>query len=403
LACQSSDINIDNSAIILTMARKQTTDAPHAIPAASADPVASTGAAAGGSGVRSVRIEEVARVACVSPITVSRTLNKPDTVSEATRNAVWAAIEEVGYIPNHLAGGLASSKSRTVGLVIPHITNSTFADRVRGMTEVLRDEGFHLLLGISDYSPQVEFQHVMAFLGQRVSGLSLTGTTHDERTRSMLARAGIPVVETSTTTGTPIDMMVGYSNEAACYAMVEHLARCGYRKIGLISTSYLNNDRTVARRAGYQQAVKDLKLAQDPGLMITSEIRLAAGAKALVDLLAAQPDVDAIFCTNDVIAVGCLLEAARRGIRVPDDIGIAGFDDIDLAQEFVPALTTVRLRRYEVGSVSAHLLVQRIRGETPAEKIVDLGFEIVARASTRRAQPTHQQRDSGHVSSRAAR
>lgn len=350
-------------------------------------------------GVHSVRIEEVARVAGVSPITVSRTLNKPDTVSEATRTAVWAAIDAVGYIPNHLAGGLASRTSRTVGLVIPHITNSTFADRVRGMTDVLSAEGFHLLLGITGYSLQAELEHVMAFLGQRVSGLSLTGTTHEARTRNMLVRSGIPVVETSTLTGPAIDMMVGYSNEDACYAMVEHLARCGYRKIGLISTSYSNNDRTLARRAGYKRAVADLNLVSDPGLMVACEIGLAAGAKAFVELLAAQPDVEAIFCTNDVIAVGCLLEATRRGIRVPDDIGIAGFDDIDLAQEFVPALTTVRLRRYDVGAVSGRLLVQRIRGQTPPEKMVDLGFEIVARASTRRAQPAHVRRGAGLLSS----
>jgi LacI family transcriptional regulator, gluconate utilization system Gnt-I transcriptional repressor len=330
------------------------------------------------------RIEEVARIAGVSPITVSRTLNKPDTVTESTRATVWAAIEQTGYVPNRLAGGLASAKSQTVGLVLPHIGNSTFADRVRGMTEVLSAEGYHLLLGLSGYSPEMELQHVLAFLGQRVSGLSLTGATHADRTRALLARAGIPIVETSTVTGEAIDMLVGYSNEAACYAMVEHLARCGYRKIGLISTPQANNDRTAGRRKGFMQAVKDLHLAQDPTLMLEAPAGLATGAKAFVELLSTHPDVEAVFCTNDVLAVGCLLEARRRGIQVPDDIGLAGFDDIELAQEFVPAITTVRVQRYEIGATAARLLLQRIHGETPSQRVVDLGFEIVPRGSTRR-------------------
>ncbi|MFS8064179.1 MAG: LacI family DNA-binding transcriptional regulator [Luteimonas sp.] len=330
------------------------------------------------------RIEEVARLAGVAPITVSRVMNKPDTVSESTRAAVWSAVEQSGYIPNHLAGGLASNRSRTVGLILPHIGHSTYADRVQGMTDVLSKEGYHLLLGLSGYDPEVELQHVMAFLGQRIAGLSLTGTVHTERTRSLLGNAGIPIVETSTITGTPIDMLVGYSNEAACYSMVEHLARCGYRKIALLSTPTRFNDRTIGRREGYAKAVLDLGLVEDPALILEAPAGIASGAKAFVELQGRHPDLDAVFCTNDTLAVGCMLEARRRHIDVPDDIGIAGFDDIELAQEFVPALTTVRVQRYEIGRTVARALLQRIRGEVPECSIIDLGFEIVARGSTRR-------------------
>ncbi|WP_048441471.1 LacI family DNA-binding transcriptional regulator [Caenimonas sp. SL110] len=334
-------------------------------------------------GVQSVRIEEVAREAGVAPMTVSRAINKPETVSEKTRKAVMEAIAKVGYIPNHVAGGLASRRSRTVGLVIPHIRNSTFADRVQGMTDVLHRAGYNLLLGLSGYSEEAEFEQVTAFLGQRVAGLSLTGTSHAAQTRALLMRAGIPVVETSTLVGPFIDMAVGYSNEQAARAMAEYLVSCGYRKVAMINAQQ-RHDRTLARERGFLDGMRASGVAVGPEAVFRSETSLALGAKAFVDVISTVPDVEAIFCANDVLAVGGMLEARRRGIRVPEDIGFAGFDDIELAQEFTPALTTIRLKRYEVGSVSASMLLDRIQGGSPETPVVDLGYEIVPRSSTRR-------------------
>ncbi|MEN9762359.1 MAG: hypothetical protein RI906_2185 [Pseudomonadota bacterium] len=334
-------------------------------------------------GVQSVRIEEVAREAGVSPITVSRAINKPRTVSEETRTSVLAARDKVGDIPNAVAGGLASRPSRTVGLVIPHIRNSTFADRVQGMTDVLTRAGYGLMLGLSGYSEQAEFEHVKAFLAQRVAGLCLTGTTHAESTRALLLRAGLPVVETSTLEGPFIDMAVGYSNELAACLMAEYLVSCGYTKVAMVNTLE-RHDRSLARERGFLDGLTRAGEPPGPGTVFRSDTSLALGAKAFVDVISTLPDVEAIFCANDVLAVGGMLEAKRRGIRVPEDIGFAGFDDIELAQEFVPALTTIRLKRYEVGSVSARLLLDRISGISPSSPITDLGFEIVPRASTRR-------------------
>ena len=330
------------------------------------------------------RIEEVARLAGVAPITVSRVLNQPETVSEKTRAAVWAVIEQIGYIPNRLAGGLASNKSRTVGMVLPYIDNPAFAERVQGVTDTICAEGYTMLLGLSGYSPEAELEHVISFLGQRVAGLILTGTVHADRTRKLLARAGVPVVEVPLISGQLIDMAVGYSNEAACYAMMEYLARCGYRKIGLISTPVANDQIVIDRRAGYEKAVSDLGLVRNPTLMLEANVGVVNGSKGFVELLSRHPDVDAVFCTTDIHAIGCALEAKRRGIDVPGDIGIAGYDDIELAQEFLPPLTTVRLERYEIGRTAAKLLLQRIHGETPPQPIVDLGFEIISRGSTRK-------------------
>ncbi|MDO8300853.1 LacI family DNA-binding transcriptional regulator [Lacisediminimonas sp.] len=330
------------------------------------------------------RIEEVAKLAGVAPITVSRVLNKPDTVSEKTRAAVWTAIEKIGYIPNRLAGGLASNTSRTVGMVLPYIDNPAFAERVQGVTDVISAEGYTLLLGLSGYSPQAELEHVISFLGQRVAGLILTGTVHAERTYKLLENAGIPVVEVPLISGRLIDMAVGYSTVDASYAMVEHLLRCGYRKIGLISTPIENDQIVRDRRAGYDRALADFGLALDETMKIEAKGGVVNGEKAFVELLSRHPDIDAVFCTTDIHAIGCMLEAKRRGIDVPADIGIAGFDDIELAQEFLPPLTTVRLRRYEIGRNAANMLMDRFRGNQPAQRTIDLGFEVIVRGSTKK-------------------
>ena len=332
------------------------------------------------AGHAAVRIEDVARLAGVSAITISRTLNKPETVSEATRKLVWAAIEETGYIPNLLAGGLASRRTRTIGVIIPTIVNSIFADKVQGMTDVLHEAGYQLLLANSGYSPEAESALVAAFLAQRPSGLVLTGVTHSERTRRLMANSDVPIVETWAMADAPFDMLVGFSNRDASHAMTRYLAGRGHRRIAFVSAPVLNNDRAAERLRGYREALRDHGLEVDPALIREAFFTLENGARAFAELAGAG-GVDAVFFANDVLAAGGLFEAARRGIRVPDDIAIAGFDDIDLAAQVMPALTTVRIPRYEIGAEAARLLLARIAGEAEAPARVDLGYGIVVRQS----------------------
>lgn len=338
----------------------------------------------GRRGHGAVLIEDVARLARVSSITVSRVLTKPEMVAESTRRAVQVAIDRLGYISNRLAGNLASTQTRTIGLVIPSLFSNIFADSVSGMTDVLGKAGYQLLLGVTDDSLDTEMAHVMSFLGQRVDGIILTGGLHQKRTRLLLMQSGVPVVETNVMLSEPIDVVVGFSNEEASYAMVRHLAHCGYRRIGIVTTPIQNNDRAQARRAGYLRAVRDFKLVTRDALLKEASLTVSHGAQVFRELLSSNPDVEAVFLTHDMLAAGAMFEALRRGLRVPKDIGIAGFDDLDIAQEFVPRLTTVRTQRYAIGSTAAQMLLQRIRGETLPSTIVDMGFEIVQRDSTRR-------------------
>ena len=329
-----------------------------------------------------VRMELVAERAGVSTITVSRVLNYPDKVAEETRSRVWAAIEETGYIPNLIAGGLASSRTRVVGVIVPTITNSIFADTVQGLTDVLGAQAYQLLLATSGYSLKAESDLVSAFLSQRPSGLVLTGLTHSPRTSDLLARAEAPVVETWSVARKPIDMSVGFSNEKAAFEMMRTLAAVGYRKIGFVSAPIKHNDRALGRRKGYRRAVEQLGLAEDRSLEREAHFTLANGSLALSDLVDRHPNIEAIFFANDILAAGGLLECARRGWPVPKRLGIAGFDDVDLAGQMVPTLTTVRIPRYEIGVAAAQLILARLAGEPAEQPMLDLGFEVIVRAST---------------------
>jgi len=325
---------------------------------------------------------DVARHAGVSSMTVSRALREPDKVSEESRRRIHAAISEIGYLPNRLAGSLASNRSSVVGLIVPSIQNSLFANTIQGISDVLRSSGFHLMIGDSGYSLAEEEGLISMLLAQRVSGLVLHNTRHTARARWLIQEGQIPTVETGNLAHQPLDMSVSYSNYAAAKAMTLHLARRGYRTIGLVSLPAKDNDRAKQRRRGHFAALEEVGLTADPALALEVAPGLATGAKALVHLVKANPKIDAVFFAGDVLAVGAMLECQRRGWAVPARIAIATFDDLDLLQHIVPAVTTVRIPRYEIGRRSAEVLLDRITGKTKERLCVDLGFEIVQREST---------------------
>jgi len=330
-----------------------------------------------------MRMQDIARLAKVSVITVSRVLREPDKVADDTRARVLAAIEKVGYVPNLVARSLKSQRSGIVAAVIPSVTHSIVAEVVRGVTEVLEHEGLHLLLADSGFSPQEEEALVSAFLARRPDAMYLTGTTHTPGTRRMLDAAHIPVVETGNLTPTPIDMVVGYSNFEAARAMTHALIRGGRRVIGYIGQKgrdYI--DRVQDRHSGYVAALRDHALLGRTRLEAEVELSYRGGAAGVAELLARRRDIDALFCTSDVIAIGALFECQRRRIAVPDRIAIAGMDDQEIASQCVPALSTMRMPRYEMGRRAASLLCRRLAGETVKVKSIDLGYELVLRETT---------------------
>jgi len=334
-----------------------------------------------GRGSGRTRMADVAALSGVSAITVSRALRDPDKVSPATRARVFAAVEELGYVPDLVAGSLASKQSRIVAAVVPTIGGTIFVDTVKGMSDGLRGEDYQLMLGDSGYSLVEEASLVDAFLGRRPDGLVLTGVHHEERVRRRLRAAGLPVVETWDLNPAPIDMVVGFSNYRAGYAMTAHLAARGYCRIGFAAGLSIGDQRSAERRRGYADALRESGLGPERALVVPEAAEFRTGREALAGLLERFPDLDAAFFSSDVLAVGALLECQRRGWPVPDRIAIAGFGDFGIAAEMTPALTTVRIPGYEIGHRAAAMLLARLRGAAPDARIIDLGFEIVARAS----------------------
>lgn len=323
---------------------------------------------------------DVARHAAVSTITVSRMLRDPGLVAEDTRVRIERAMAELGYVPNLVAGGLAGSKMQVVAAIVPFIQHGVFADAVQGLSDVLSRYGYSVLLGNSGGAGEEETRIVRTLLGHRPAGLVIQGANHTPEARRLLKRANIPVVEMGTRPADPIDMHVGYSNEKAAVAMTEHLLQMGRRRIGFIMADPVLNDRHAARLAGFRAALEKGGLAFDPDLVIVTCFGIAEGREALSTLLARRPDLDAVFCASDLWAAGAIYECQRRAIAIPETIAICGFNDQEFAGEMSPSITTIRVRRYEIGVLAGELILARLEDEA-TEGAVDVGFELIVRES----------------------
>jgi len=314
-------------------------------------------------------------------MTVVRALREPGKVAGATLDRVQRIIKQTGYTPDLVARGLASSRSGLVAALVPLLTNSLIAEIVQGLTDALATEGIHILLGVSGFSAAEEEALVRAFLSRRIDAIYLTGVIHTEETVRMLKRAAIPVVEGGNLTKRPIDMVVGYSNAKAASEVTRYVIEAGYKNIGYIGAFPRDNDRARDRRHGYEMALTRAGRAVDPRLCEETTLDIDAGARAMAMLCTRRPRVDAVFCSADALAVGALFECQRRGLAIPGQIAIAGFDDIGLASQVVPSLTTLRIPRYAIGQRAGEMIRDRLAGRALKQRIVDTGFELVPRDS----------------------
>ena len=326
-----------------------------------------------------IRMREVAHRAGVSRMTVSRVLSQPEKVKEVLRNRVLEAVAELGYVHNHLARSLSSNRSTIIGLVLPSLENSIFAQTVKGISDVLRPAGFQLMLAESGDDAEEEERIIAAFIAQRVGGLVLHATQHSRAAVKMLRSAGTPVVENGDIPADPIDMVVSYSNRAAAKAMTLHLARLGYSRITF--AGLMDNPRASERQLGFRDALEELDLPSDPRSVVRVSRGFAGGAEAIAYIEKHVPETDALFCAGDVLAAGALFDCNRRGWAVPSRLALASFDDLDLMRFVNPAITALRLPRYEIGRRSADMLLTRLRDQELPVQSIDLGFEIVHRAS----------------------
>ena len=314
----------------------------------------------------------------MSAITVSRALNSPALVTQATLAKVQRAVERTGYVPNLLAGGLASNRSRLVAALVPTIAGSVFLETVQALTESLTAAGSQLILGQSGYTGAHEDALLDALIGRRPDGIVLTGILRSATGRRRLLASGIPVVETWDLTPTPIDMLVGFSHEQVGIAVARYLYDKGYRRPGLV---FADDYRASKRRLGFEQALAELGLCPPPASMVAAPSALGSGRSGLQELLAIDATLDVVFCSSDLLAQGVITEAQAQGRRIPDDLAVMGFGDQDFARYLNPALTTVRIDGTAIGRQATAFILQRAEGREPDPKIVDIGFSIAERAS----------------------
>jgi LacI family transcriptional regulator, gluconate utilization system Gnt-I transcriptional repressor len=327
---------------------------------------------------------DVARLAGVSPMTVSRAFKRDSSVSEATREAILKAAEEIGYVFDSAASSLRSQRTDFVAVTIPSINNANFAETLRGLTEGLKERGLQILLGYTDYDIHEEERLVEQLLRRRPEAIVVTGGKHTPRTRRLLQNAGIPVVETWDLPEAPIGHVVGFSNAGAVKGMVDHFVARGVTRIAFIGGDADRDTRGTDRRLGFVAAMQAQGL--DATRLIAAgapPISMREGAGAMGRLLESLPDTQAVICVSDLSAFGALTECQRRGIRVPEDIWIAGFGDYEIAEVSVPALTTINPFPREIGAQAAALILEVLDGKQVEPATVTIRPELLIRQSSR--------------------
>jgi LacI family transcriptional regulator, gluconate utilization system Gnt-I transcriptional repressor len=327
------------------------------------------------------RMADVARLAGVSTSTVSRALRQPDIVSTELRARIDDAIRRLAYRPNLMAGGLATARSRTVGVIVPSILNSFFAATVEEMTAPLAEQGYQLMLGNSGYSEETEEALVASFLSWSPAAVVLTGRHHSRRTLRMLLDADLPTVEMWELGERPLDCAVGFSNWAVGAAVARHFVAQGAKRLAFVGAALDRDRRAAERGAGFIEAVEAAGIETPLRLALPQRASVTLGSDGLRELRQQHSEIEAAFFSNDALALGALFECQRQGVSVPDRLRICGFGDLDYAAASVPALTTVRPPRGEIGRRTAALLIARFNGEGDKGAVVDLGFELIVRES----------------------
>lgn len=311
-------------------------------------------------------------------MTVSRALNTPQLVRPKTVEKVMLAVRATGYIPNALAGGLATRRSKLIAVVVPQINNNMFVDTIQSLSDELALRGYHILLCVAGYTEQTEAELVATLLSRRPDGVVLTGIHHSAELKKIILNAAIPVIEIWDLTPTPLDMLVGFSHEKVGQTIGEFILRKGYRRPGLIWTG----DRRAAQR---KQGLCGVLTHQGISLVAQVDVPLPAslsmGREGLAKIFA-ESDVDVVVCSSDTLAQGAIMEAESRGYQVPKHVAVIGFGDLDFSASNRPAITTVNVDRRAIGQRAAALLADKIEHLTNNDVIIDVGFRLIEREST---------------------
>lgn len=327
-----------------------------------------------------IRVADVAAAAGVSSASVSRALNGTGPVSAEVRKRIQRVAEELGYVPNGAAKALATQRTQTIGVIVPTLENSNFAIMAESAQRCFKLNGYQMLVSSSDYSADQEREQIRALVSHGVDGLILVGAKRSADVIEYLQARRTPFVVTWTLAQDNIPS-VGFDNAAAAERLVSHLLDLGHTQIGVIAGLTTHNDRATDRLRGVRAALEMRGLNVPRELLIERPYRIAEGQIALRALLELRPRPTAVFCGNDQLAFGALIECSRQKIDVPRELSIVGFDDLEYASQIIPSLTTIRVPAEDIGLRAAELLLARLSGK-PSPTVVPIEVSLVVRESS---------------------
>ncbi|MBT6298445.1 MAG: LacI family DNA-binding transcriptional regulator [Rhodobacteraceae bacterium] len=305
-------------------------------------------------------LRDVSQASGVSEMTVSRVLRNRGDVSQNTRDKVLLAAKQLGYVPNKIAGALASQRVNLVAVIIPSLSNMVFPEVMTGISEVLETTDLQPVVGVTDYLPEKEERVLYEMLSWRPSGIIIAGLEHSENSAIMLKASGIPVVEIMDIDGSPVDAMVGISHRRAGREMAVSILKAGYRKIGFLGTKMPLDHRARKRFEGFTEALAKSGVEVTDQEFYSGGSALVKGREMTQELLQRNPKLDFLYFSNDLIGAGGLLYLIEQGIDIPNQIGLAGFNGVELLQGLPRQLATMDACRNEIGRKAAEMIVQQV-------------------------------------------
>ena len=318
-------------------------------------------------------LRDVSQASGVSEMTVSRVLRNRGDVSQNTRDKVLLVAKQLGYVPNKIAGALASQRVNLVAVIIPSLSNMVFPEVMTGISEVLETTDLQPVVGVTDYLPEKEERVLYEMLSWRPSGVIIAGLEHSETSAMMLKASGIPVVEIMDIDGSPVDAMVGISHRRAGREMAVSILKAGYRKIGFLGTKMPLDHRARKRFEGFTEALAKSGVEVTDQEFYSGGSALVKGREMTQELLRRNPNLDFLYFSNDLIGAGGLLYLIEKGISIPNQIGLAGFNGVELLQGLPRQLATMDACRSEIGRKAAEMIVQQVKDpKTSFEKVHEL-------------------------------
>lgn len=334
-----------------------------------------------GASQEKAKLADVAKIAGVSLATASRVLNHPESVRPAIQAKVRRAMTLLAYKPDAVARALASGKSRVIGAVVPTLGTAIFADGIEALQNRLRDHGFGLLLANSQYDPEKELNEIRLLLERGVDGMALVGDNFSDQILALIRQHDVPLVTTYVSRSRHAIPAIGIDNSKGARAATDYLIGLGHREFGIITSHSPDNDRTTARYEGILGALADAELKCPPQQVVQVPHSVANGRAALRRLLQAGPRITAVVCTTDALALGALSESRAQGLIVPRDLSITGYDDVEIAAEYEPSLTTVHVPASEIGRLAADRLFAMIAEMPSAGTDAELEARLMIRNS----------------------